>query len=243
MGDMSIKVMSAVWENSKQHQGSLLVLLAIADYAHEDGSGAYPAIETLARKSRLSLRQTRRAIQTLVQAGELVVEHNKGPNRVNLYRVTFCQGDILTPCQNFRGEGDILSPQTPDKMSPKPSREPLEGSSVISSSAEASEDIVIPRKRGNPLIKTTMDTLESIREFPSGNYAAEARAVKLMLDQGYVPDDILLCYQDMKKDKFWTAKALMMNSVAKQIGEWKKASVPTEDKYTRDYEKRWGENG
>ncbi len=53
---MSIKVASYTWEHS-QHKGSaLLLLLAIADHAHEDGGGAYPSIGTLAAKIRMTPR-------------------------------------------------------------------------------------------------------------------------------------------------------------------------------------------
>src|ERR671931_438908 len=50
---MSIKVMNWVWDNSPTKGTELLMLLAIADNAADDGGNAYPSIRTLARKTRL----------------------------------------------------------------------------------------------------------------------------------------------------------------------------------------------
>lgn len=50
---MSIRTMSKVWECS-QHSGSnLLMLLAVADFSDDDGM-AFPAVEKLAKKCRMS---------------------------------------------------------------------------------------------------------------------------------------------------------------------------------------------
>jgi Helix-turn-helix domain len=46
-----------------------LVLLAMADYARDDGTGCYPAIATLAKKTSLSRRGTQKLIRRLQGAG------------------------------------------------------------------------------------------------------------------------------------------------------------------------------
>jgi hypothetical protein len=46
-----------------------LVLLAMADHARDDGTGCYPAIGTLARKTSLSRRGTQKLIRRLQTAG------------------------------------------------------------------------------------------------------------------------------------------------------------------------------
>jgi hypothetical protein len=84
---MSIAALSYVWQNSKQSHGNLLVLLAIADYSKDDGSGAWPSIETLGKKARLSERQVLRCIKELVDAKELIVQSKAGPHGSNLYAV------------------------------------------------------------------------------------------------------------------------------------------------------------
>ena len=112
---MSIQATNWVWNNSSHKGGPLLVLLAIADHAHDDGGGAYPSIDTLAFKSRLSTRQVKRVLHELVESGELVIEPNAGPRGANLYTVTFERGeDKLSSLTGPTGEdeegGDILSP-------------------------------------------------------------------------------------------------------------------------------------
>jgi hypothetical protein len=76
--------MSRVWEYSKVGGTDLLVLLSIADFANDTGA-AWPSISTIARKSRISDRQTKRVIKQLEEAGELGVERGTGPKRTNTY--------------------------------------------------------------------------------------------------------------------------------------------------------------
>ena len=84
---MSIKVTTAVWKKSRQAGGALLVLLALADFADDQGR-AYPSIPTLAHRARLTDRQVRRILTTLVTSGELMIErHGGGRNLSNRYRV------------------------------------------------------------------------------------------------------------------------------------------------------------
>jgi hypothetical protein len=84
---MSIKIMSLVWEHSKAKGSVLLTLLAIADYAHDDGTKAFPSIETLAAKTRMSTRQTQYNIRALEEMGEITVHQNRGRSNVNVYQV------------------------------------------------------------------------------------------------------------------------------------------------------------
>ena len=69
------------------------MLLAIADFSNDEGL-AFPSITTLAKKARLSPRQVKRALQRLVQFGELAIRENQGPHGVNLYRLLL--GDKLS---------------------------------------------------------------------------------------------------------------------------------------------------
>lgn len=84
---MSIKCQSHVWEHSQQKGSTLLVLLAIADYAHDDGTGAWPSIATLARKSRMTRRNVQLVIRQLERSKELKVRCRAGPHRCNMYEV------------------------------------------------------------------------------------------------------------------------------------------------------------
>ena len=74
---MSAGVTKWIWENSRASNGSLIVLLAIAD---ECGEGEFTEmkIADLASKCRLSDRAVRMAVKDLEALGELAVEAARG---------------------------------------------------------------------------------------------------------------------------------------------------------------------
>lgn len=123
--------MSWVIANSKEKGSRFVVLLMIANHAHSDGRGSWAGYETLARESRISVRQAIRCVQKLEQAGSLTVAHGAGPFKTNLYAVKGMDEISTNPQKANRGDnlsydkppresvqgGDIRGPQ----MSPKPS--------------------------------------------------------------------------------------------------------------------------
>ncbi|MBM0234635.1 helix-turn-helix domain-containing protein [Micromonospora sp. STR1_7] len=76
---MSVRVMTWVWDHSPVGGTERLVLLAIADFAADDGSNAWPSLGTLARKARLDERTVRRIIRRLQDGGHLLVDVAAGP--------------------------------------------------------------------------------------------------------------------------------------------------------------------
>lgn len=101
--------MTRVWANSKQKGSALLLLLSIADYANERGL-AFPSIESLARKVRMSPRNVQLLLRKLEDAGELTVKPAGGPGGCNLYR-------IILDSQAPQG-GEKIAPQGGEKFSP-----------------------------------------------------------------------------------------------------------------------------
>lgn len=65
---MSVRLMGAVFELDVA-AGEKLVLLAMADHARDDGSGCYPSIELLARKTSQSRRGVQKIMRRLEDAG------------------------------------------------------------------------------------------------------------------------------------------------------------------------------
>src|SRR5262249_54820303 len=64
--------------------------LAIADYCHDDGAGAFPSISMLAHKTRMAERSVQYGIKKLVSSGELIVDRGgQGAGRRNTYRIPF----------------------------------------------------------------------------------------------------------------------------------------------------------
>jgi hypothetical protein len=78
--------MTSVWKQSRHRGGALLVLLALADYADDDGE-CWPSVLRLASKARLSERQTQEVLRRLEAAGEIAVQLAAGPKGSNLYTV------------------------------------------------------------------------------------------------------------------------------------------------------------
>lgn len=68
---MSISEMSRIWKDSSQKGNHLLLLLAIADNANDDGY-AFPGISYLAHKTRMAERTVIRMIDDLTASGELI---------------------------------------------------------------------------------------------------------------------------------------------------------------------------
>jgi hypothetical protein len=63
--------MTWVWQHSRADGNVRLVLLAIADSANDDGLDAWPSMNRLCQKTRLSERTIRRCVRELEQLGEL----------------------------------------------------------------------------------------------------------------------------------------------------------------------------
>lgn len=122
---MSIACTSRVWENADAKGSELLLLLALADHAHDDGSEAFPSVATLAAKTRLSERSVQRLLRTLEERGE-IVNTGQRPSGTNVYRVLAGQGrggDILSPRGDARvtGGGDARVTGGVTPVSPEPS--------------------------------------------------------------------------------------------------------------------------
>jgi len=90
--------MNWVWEHSSHKEGSLLVLLAIADIADDEGK-AWPSIARIAAKARLSERQTQYVIRKLQRSGELTVEPGGGRHHTNVFWVTLGKGAETAPLE------------------------------------------------------------------------------------------------------------------------------------------------
>ena len=65
---MSVKAMTWVWGLEELPQKETLVLLALADQANDEGL-CWPRLDTLAPKSRMSVRSVKRAVAFLRRAG------------------------------------------------------------------------------------------------------------------------------------------------------------------------------
>lgn len=109
---MSIDCMNRVWKQSKQKGAQLLLLLAIADCADEDGY-AWPQILPLAKKTRMSERHVRRMIDEISESGEILIDKTKKAHRY-LITVELTEAQIL---KIIKSRSLVFEKATPDKMS------------------------------------------------------------------------------------------------------------------------------
>ena len=96
--DMSIKLMTAVWENDQTNGSERLVLMALADMANDAGV-CWPSYLTLARKANISRRSAIRYMHSLINKGLVRKEYRtdySDPNDLkqtsNLYTIVVTPG-------------------------------------------------------------------------------------------------------------------------------------------------------
>ena len=117
--------MTGVWSYSKAQGTDLLVLLALADIANDEGE-CWPSISYISKKCRIGSRTAQRHIRNLAEIGEVVVifgggkASKAGGVRSNHYRITvFLDPEdapdpvISTPCH----DDTPVTDDTPDPVS------------------------------------------------------------------------------------------------------------------------------
>jgi len=82
---MSIRQILQVWEHEFSHPHQA-VMLALADHAHEDGTGIRPSIKRIAWKTGYSERSVQNIMAQLRQLGVLVIAVPATHNTPNEYR-------------------------------------------------------------------------------------------------------------------------------------------------------------
>lgn len=97
---MSIRHMSAVLEDPYYGQGDkskLLVALILADCARTEDGKSWPSIETIARKSRTSIRGAQESVRELEKDGKIRVELNSGRGGTNCYFLLLTPATVAPP--------------------------------------------------------------------------------------------------------------------------------------------------
>jgi uncharacterized phage protein (TIGR02220 family) len=166
--EMAISVMTTVWEASKLGGTELLLLLGIADFANHDGV-AYPSVGTLAKKIRMSERNTHYLLKKLEESGELEVKRNAGPRGCNLFRVKTLQGAEIAGVQPIAGRGATGSAKGEQPTAPEPSL-----------------------NRQEPLSKAAAEVLAHLNEKTERNYKpvlANLSLIAARLKEGATPEE------------------------------------------------------
>lgn len=84
---MSYRCIARVLQHSRQTGNAKLLLVAIAEFSNDDGSGATPSIATLACIIGTGERNVQLLLRKLEHADELMCEQGVGPNGCNRYTI------------------------------------------------------------------------------------------------------------------------------------------------------------
>jgi hypothetical protein len=87
---MSVKVMTKVFDRYPNGGGEMLLALALADHAHDDGTHIWPKVEDMAEKTRQSVRAVQYQLRHMEKAGWLILTNsgNGGRNQHREYRIS-----------------------------------------------------------------------------------------------------------------------------------------------------------
>ena len=100
---MSIKIMSAVFERYPNGGGEMLLALALADHASDDGTRVYPSVANLAEKTRQSERSVQYQLRRMEESGWLILvgAGNGGRSMSREYRISpeWIKGAEIAPFQ------------------------------------------------------------------------------------------------------------------------------------------------
>lgn len=219
---MSVLVTSWVWHRSPvAHRGDLLVLLVLADHAHDDGSGAYPSVDTIADKARLTRRGAQLALRRLEERGAIRPTGANGPHGTVEYRVLMADpGEVTSLRSDFAREvhdteGRSETHEGAKGSSPEPSRTVKEPSSV--SSAVADET---PRPDVAKLCHVLADLIRDrdpkAKIAPDGVRWRDA-ARKLVDLDGRTPEEVERVIRWSQADHFWHKNVMSMESLRRQF--------------------------
>lgn len=155
---MSVRASSWAWEHSASTGSAFLVLLALADHAGVDHGDAWPSVRRLAERCRVDERTVQRALDRLIELGEVVLvdpatgeevtdrEATGGRGQTNRYRLTFRTGDATASGETVGGgpPGNLpppnrktpaSAPETPASTRRNPGTTPPEPSGTVSGTA------------------------------------------------------------------------------------------------------------
>ena len=194
--------MSWVLRHSDATLGDRLVLIVLADHAREDGTSAWPSLETIAQQSKLSERQARRCLRNLEELGE-IKETGRSRKGTHIYDFPkYRGGDNMTPDpslkQPLEEQLPAAAPQnghiTDQPLTVRVTRNMETGGNLSPARAK-------PPRRTKGEINAIWDSLTDIFGAPTTRSAESLRGkhVQSLAAAGATPDEI------MRRARTWPA--------------------------------------
>ena len=143
---MSVRIMTAVFDRYPNGGGEMLLALALADHASDDGTRVYPSIKSLAEKTRQSERTIQYQLRRMQESGWLILVNagNGGRSMTSEYRISpeWIKGAEIAPIQ--KGATDDIKGATDDTKGCNPLHPHI---TVIEPSRTVKEPSIAPAKR------------------------------------------------------------------------------------------------
>ena len=179
---MSAVATAWVWANSKQKGSPLLVLLAIADAANQQGENSYQSVATLASMARISESTTHRALACLLESGEVVEVgvHSQYGTKIYALSSTLKGGVNLTPPPEeggVTGASGGVSPVTPEPRT-NPTTPTTTSTSPQSTPSVREEVRGKMTKSWKPTIEASNEALSRFDSLPLSRVASEAQTFR-----------------------------------------------------------------
>lgn len=118
---MSIICLTHVMRHSEAKLGARLVLFVLAEFAHDDGTKAFPTVETIMERTRMSRRGVQDALRKLEGDG-LIVQTGQTGYGARIYTVILTAAESA-PAQNGASGAQFGTGNTSDSA-PNPSENP-----------------------------------------------------------------------------------------------------------------------
>lgn len=132
---MSIVCLSHIMRHSEATLGARLVLFVLAEHAHDDGTEAFPSVDTIVQRTRMSRKGVQGALRRL-EADSMIHRDGYGLRGQTKWRLAM-GGEVTSPREADGQRGRTSRPQGGEPRSPEPSIEPLDREPVISRAREA----------------------------------------------------------------------------------------------------------
>lgn len=236
--------MRDVWKFSPAKGSELLLLLAIADNANHHRI-AWPGIDHLAGKTRLSRRQTQNLIRQLESDGLIKVHRGAGPNGVHLYEVVDPEstlkkgGEKISPGKDFRvkpstqgGEiqrhrGEAQYQKGVKPTSPKPSYEPpIEPPVEPLTTQGSSFEKKMPRTGYAQILLATL--YEDVLKIGSPtNYGQAVAQAQTLAEAGCTPEELTQIAEWLLSQPFWQQRGISIATILKERDAWRAAGKAT----------------
>lgn len=213
---MSIELMGQVWKHSPYEGSRLLLHLAMADHANDEG-WFYAGQNSLARKARCSVEYVRQSVLKMVDDGLLIIERKgSSKGRATEYRLLpVPQQQNPTP-EHPNTVGDQLAVVEPPNSDPQlPNSDGQLPNSARGQSSyttiSTTQDLVPAADAANAgqIVTAWIDGLRT--RPPERVIGQTAREVRMLLDQGFPPKVVLEACRSV------SAKGLHPSTIASEV--------------------------